>query len=208
MKIILINGPSRSGKDTAALAIKSLLSFPKFENFTFEFDRFSLPIKHAFAGLMGAMIDDFGNVEHYEEIKEQVIPELGVSYRQWQIDFSERFMKPLYGENIFGRLFIQRARDIDFNSTHGFEPVIVVPDCGFQIELETVLAAFDREDIALIRVMRPGFDFTGDSREYVSVQRGKEGNAFRCAYFPLVNKDLDLYRRDVQRVVSYFLKGE
>jgi hypothetical protein len=125
------------------------------------FDRFSMPCKRAFAGTVGAEIDMYGNVPGYEETKEQHIDWLGCSYRQWQIDYSEKFMKPLYGKDIFSRLFVER--NINKPSR-----AVVVPDSGFAEEAKPVADAFGLENTLLIRVHRPGCDFSKDSRSYIS----------------------------------------
>lgn len=161
-KIILLNGPPRSGKDTAASKIIPVFSFvdKKIVGGGVSFDRFSMPCKAAFAGTVGAPIDEFGHVPGYEETKDEVIPWLGCSYRQWQIDYSESFMKPKYGKNIFSRLFVHRNE----NST---SRAIVVPDSGFAEEAEPVAKAFGVENTLLIRVHRPGTDFSNDSRSHI-----------------------------------------
>lgn len=186
-KIILINSPPSSGKDTAAKHIYALaqrdstsrcdglgVPYPGTKIFL---DRMSMPIKRAFAGFMQAPIDEFGNVEPYEKTKEQIIPELGISYRQWQIDFSEKFIKPLYGERTFGQLFVARCQR---RFSKGIANLIVVPDCGFQIEIDVVYSAFNPADILLIRCHRPGFTFARDSRKYVRAPKG-------CAHFDPIN---------------------
>lgn len=150
-RYILINGAPRSGKDT--IAKNFICRYPK--NAIFE--RFSRPHKEAFAAMTKADIEEWFNVLPYENDKTAVIPWLGVSYRQWQIDFSEKFMKPLYGDDIFGRMLLERTR-------HFYDHVpVIVPDCGFQVEVDTFAAA----DCLLIRVERKGTSFEGDSRSHV-----------------------------------------
>jgi hypothetical protein len=169
-KILLFNGPPRCGKDTAAIRTMNKfteivwdhrampLLLPEGE---IKFDRFAMPCKLSFAGVTQApSVDRFGNVEPYESTKGDVIPWLGVSYRQYQIDFSEMFMKRCYGEDIFGRLFIQRNSNFRGRA-------IVVPDSGFETEVAPVAEAFGMDNILLLRIHRPGYDFTGDSRSYL-----------------------------------------
>lgn len=205
MKLILLNGPPRSGKDTAAGFILAEYG-PSVAIL-----RMSEPIKSAFAGMMLEYTQYEANSRvhaSFEENKDQQHPFLRVSYRQWQIDFSERFMKPRYGNNIFARLFLRNiqggwCKDAD---------VVVVPDCGFQIEFETLLAAFGPSDISLIRLYRQGYSFAGDSREYIDPSRDQDGTRipkppFRCNYTPLSNyNDLETFRRSVLNVVQPFLE--
>lgn len=156
MKIVLFNGPPRSGKDTAAKFIWNKSLYPVF-------DRMSMPIKKAFAATIGVNINAFGEVERYEAIKEQIVPVLGVSYRQWQIDFSESFMKPLYGEAIFAELFIDRMRG------HRKDSLVLVPDCGFNVEYETLVDHYGTDNVLVIKIHRPGCTFDGDNRNYLKV---------------------------------------
>lgn len=164
-KVIFFNGPPRCGKDTAA--IRTMNKFSQWHDRHddrdghIKFDRFAMPLKFGFAGIAAAdCVDKFGNVEPYESKKGEVIDWLGVSYRQFQIDLSEKFMKPFYGEDIFARLFIQR--NMNFRGK-----AIVVPDSGFVEEVAPIAEHFGMDNILLLRIHRPGTDFTGDSRSYL-----------------------------------------
>ncbi len=164
-KIILLNGPPSSGKDTAAKHIRKLLTN---DGERVALDRMSLPIKRAFAATMGLPIDEDGCVQPWESQKEIPIPDFGISYRQWQIDFSEDFLKP-YNATIFPVLL---ARRIERRFSRGIANLMVIPDAGFQIEIETLYSIFPPADILLIRCHRPGFTFQGDSRHYVRAPKG------------------------------------
>lgn len=158
-------------------------------------DRMSLPIKRAFAGTMGLPITEDGIVEPWESKKEEIIPEFGVSYRQWQIDFSESFLK-CYRQEIFVELLAARiARRFQKNIAN----LIVVPDCGFDIEIKVIYSQFDPKDILLLRCHRDGFSFQGDSRSYVRASSG-------CAVGDLLNDDKDTYLALVERVVKTWLE--
>lgn len=146
-RFILINGAPRAGKDTIGKYI-----FHTYGNVLFE--RFSRPHKEAFAALTDSEINEFFEVEGYEERKSERIPWLGASFRQWQIDFSETFMKPRYGNDIFGRMMVRRTC---------WDHTFVVPDCGFQIEVDCLRDY----DCILIQVARKGCTFVDDSRNYV-----------------------------------------
>jgi hypothetical protein len=159
-RIILFNGPPRCGKDTAA---RACMEAEDFNGHSRVFDRMSMPIKRAFAAMMGANIDRWGNVELFEAYKEDYNELLSTSYRIWQIEFSERFMKPHYGQNIFGRLFVNRQHRQHTNV------VTFIPDCGFDIEYTTLSNAFGPENVLVVKIYRPGTDFKGDSRSYLKV---------------------------------------
>lgn len=160
MNFILFNGPPRSGKDTAAKVVFSHILY-EHSKFVPVWEKFSFPLKRTFAGIMNIYCDTYGNVEYYEQYKEETVRPFDVSYRQFQIDLSEKFLKPVYGENIFGRLLLQRCHDrTDLNDT---SPIFIVSDCGFQIECDILRG----HNVLLIRMDRDGCDFSDDSREYV-----------------------------------------
>jgi len=81
------------------------------------------------------------------------------------IAYSEKFMKPLLGEDIFGRLLWQAVQDSSAD-------IILVTDCGFRVEVECLLAKLEqvgaRTRVHFVRLHRAGTDFTNDSRSYFS----------------------------------------
>lgn len=157
-KVFLFNGPPRSGKDSAAIHLTQ-----KGQG---HFEKFAFPLKSAFAAITSASIDDWGNVEPYESTKGDYIDWLGTTYRQWQIDFSESFMKPRYGEDIFGRLLVQRLNVSGGGSRFNHQAVFI-SDSGFLEEAKYVAREFGEDNVLLVRIHRPGYDFTGDSRSYL-----------------------------------------
>lgn len=164
MNIILFNGPPRSGKDTAATYL-----YENWESFEWSrgvawFLRMSSPLKRMFAAMTNSELDEYDNNLTYDRMKEDKLHFLnGKSYRQWQIECSEVFMKPMYGEDIFGRLFVNAVptRRIRVEETW------LVPDCGFEIEAETVAKLLPEYSVFLVQIHRKGYDFTGDSRGYI-----------------------------------------
>lgn len=197
-KIILLNGPPSSGKDAAARHIRNVFPEPVPGNGyrRLLLDRMSMPIKRAFAGTMGLPITEDGEVQPWESCKEEIIPEFGVSYRQWQIDFSERFMKLLYDDAIFGQLCVARIKR---RFSRNIANLIVIPDCGFKIEIEVLYQAFDPKDILLVRCHRNGFTFAGDSRSYVRAPSG-------CAIFDPINGLEHEYLAQIEAGVKCWLE--
>jgi hypothetical protein len=198
MKIILLNGPPGCGKDFAAKAL--VLHFCR--SMSVRWERFSRPNKHAFAGTIGV---EMANHQYpmqqpdvvlpYELEKEKVIDFLGVSYRQWQIDYSEKFMKPLYGQDIFAKLFLQR------NAVRLGEAnwLCVVSDCGFQNEYDVVSRALPIGDVFLINIQREGKSFAGDSREWVKPAPDAEP----CI---LLNRGDESFTKELLSVTDAWLK--
>ncbi len=196
-KIILLNGPPSSGKDTAAKHIRQMVlrsTFPQIS--VCILDRMSMPIKRAFAGTMNLPIDADGNVDYWEAHKEEIVPQFGVSYRQWQIDFSERFMKPIFDEAIFGVLLSARIKR---RFEKKIADLLVIPDCGFQVEIATLYHYFNPDDILLIRPHRNGFTFSGDSRSYVRAPSG-------AAVFDPINSLPEEYEKQIEAGVRCWLE--
>lgn len=179
--VLLLNGPPSSGKDTAALSLFNP-SRVRLGNYTPPVSdilhaKFSAPIKGAFAGMLGTEMDHRFRVEPYESKKEQVVAEVGVSYRQWQKDFSEKFMKPLYGESIFARILTAQLNSgiIETRNEKADFPFICISDCGFQIEVDYLFSnILQPARFLLLQLQREGCDFSIDSREYVKPVPGMD----------------------------------
>lgn len=170
MKLILLNGPPRSGKDTLGQGLIEHLTKQGYYAFH---EKFSAPLKTSFAGMMKRpMFKDF-IVGYWEDRKEHIVPGLGVSFRKWQQDMSERFMKPCYGQDIFGRLLHQRLIDKGVFDTNEKPAVAVITDCGFQVEVDYLLQHLTKADIIVFQIHRAGCTFEGDTRELVTNHKGE-----------------------------------
>lgn len=84
--------------------------------------------------------------------------------RQAMIDFSESFMKPRFGQKIFGQLLWKRCEE----QRHWYDH-FVVDDSGFAPEAEYVISQAGAANCVLIRLHRAGCTFAGDSRSYVTL---------------------------------------
>jgi hypothetical protein len=166
-RVLLFNGPPRSGKDASATIVADWL---RNHDLTPALDKFSRPIKCAFAGLFDPSLsmerDSFGELLTYADDKERLIPLLGVSYRQWQIEFSERFMKPRYGQTVFARLLAEEIMSCRADAS-GNPLYWLIPDSGFQTEANYLLEVLPPENIMIFRLEREGTSFAGDSRSYI-----------------------------------------
>lgn len=161
-KLVLINGAPRSGKDTLANLILSAYPGAKY--------KMTAPMDRALQTFFSFTDEEF--VFHREEAKDRPFPfavhPAARTFRQTLIHFSEEFAKPLYGEGIFGLL---AARFI--NSELHLKETVVISDCGFQAEVETLLEHLDPErEPIFVRLERKGCSFTDDSRSYISPPLG------------------------------------
>jgi hypothetical protein len=154
MKILFLNGPPRSGKDTVGAAVCSLLPHAEVAKFAGELK----DAVHAAFGMPNVPTD------HFEARKDVPCEEfLGKTPREVYIAFSERFMKPLYGEGVFGRLLVKTLRSMEAAGV----PLVAVTDSGFRAEAEEVLSVFP--EALLVRLHRQGTSFMGDSRSYIQL---------------------------------------
>lgn len=151
MRIIVFNGPLGSGKSTAARFLAGWLKQSGANVIT---DSFAAPMKHLISTLLGA--------KYMEMPKDVPVAELrGDSVRQFLIWFSEEVIKPRYGADFFGRMLLYRA----LRYADNLPDYVVVDDSGFDAEFGPV-----SEDATLIRVVREGCSYVGDSRGYLTVK--------------------------------------
>lgn len=152
LRVLLLNGPPRSGKDTLSRILTMRPSFTRVIE-----EKFAAPIKQHFADTWGVSLD-------WIEANKDNIFMYGVTVRQMLIDYSELYMKPLFGAGIFGKMMVNRLKEIE--EEYCETSVVVISDSGFAAEAGEVIEA--GHEVHLIRLHRSGFDFKGDSRGYLS----------------------------------------
>ena len=161
MKIIFVNGPPRSGKDTIAEILKK--EFPSHTHL----EKFAQPLKTAIPLTYGITIDDWKDNLDTPNNKDLRCSQLfDKTPREVQIEFSESFLKPLHGQRIFGQLAVRRIARVNFS---WFDSV-VISDSGFKEEALEVIREHGRENCCLWRVERQGCSFKGDSRSYLKAE--------------------------------------
>lgn len=158
--LVLLNGPPGSGKDFAAQTLMEA------EDISVSHHKFAEPLKDMACALLE--IDP----KTLEICKKQVVGLYGVTVRQIQIDLSEKYMKPCYGKDIFGKIAAERVSETMQLSDHfGEEPydLYVFSDCGFVDEVKHVIDLFGADNTLLIRLHREGHTFEGDNRSYIEL---------------------------------------
>jgi hypothetical protein len=154
-KIIFFNGPPGSGKDTAVEAL-GLTRSSFADDLKDRFDR------------------AFGITERPEGADKDLplpFPFEGVTYRQGLIAFSEKLMKPLFGEDIFGKLLLTEI--IDYEALLEIESgenvlLIGISDSGFAPEGRVLTEHYGKENCCVVQLWREGKDFSKDSRGYIN----------------------------------------
>lgn len=171
VKIVFVNGPPRSGKDTIGMVIAK--ESPRVVRVC----KFATELKervHAAYRLFDKRTRKPIAAEALESIKDHPQPFfMGRTPREVWIAFSEAFMKPLHGKDVFGRLLLSRLQYElaceDGLSAEKQTEAIVITDSGFQEEAAVIVRHFGADSCRLIRVHRHGHDFAGDSRDYVNL---------------------------------------
>ena len=151
-KVIILNGPAGCGKDTLARALVEM-GFAKgvasFKNPMFNI---------AMAALGQDAYREF--LDGYDDRARKEKPEgflNGWSRRQFMIAISEQLIKPVFGDDYFGKYLAGNLPDGD--------EVFVVSDGGFASEVAPIVAA--GHDVRIVRLHRDGHTFEGDSRGYL-----------------------------------------
>lgn len=153
MKILFLNGPPRSGKDTVGNYLRTHFAGCEVAKFAGE-------LKDAVHRAYNLNVP----TDHFETRKDQPCEEfLGATPRAVYIAFSERFMKPLYGQGVFGRMLVQTLQGMERAGVR----LVAVTDSGFREEADEVLKVFS--EALLVRLHRTGTTFQGDSRSYIQL---------------------------------------
>lgn len=172
-KIIFLNGPPSSGKDTLANHLVNT-----YENVVKT--KFATPLKEAAHTLLGI---DYPTIEPeyllnttyedlYEYAKEETSPDFfNLTPRQFYIKLSEEFLKPIGGQGVFGYIWLRRNRAFLDNAD-----LIIVSDCGFLHEIEPIIKHVQPiipDDIThnkcvLLRLHRADCNYSNDSRNYIN----------------------------------------
>lgn len=198
LSLILLNGPPGSGKDTAAEHILQL--FPTAVHM-----KFARPLKDAFVATFGYSRD------WIETNKDTRLLGFDMTVREWLIAYSEDFMKPQCGNDIFGVLAGREVLD-QLSPGSKAHRIFVFSDCGFTHEVNGLLAAlFDThvEDIRvqIIQLMRTGC--TWDSRAPIDFRLGAAWPELR-RFDPRHidnNGSLGIFSRRISETVEPFLRG-
>ena len=113
MKIVLLNAPPRAGKDTAAhglvTAFENQRAAERPQPYIVGHHKMSESLKRGAHALFGLDLSD----EYLEDNKDKPMPELmNKSPRQVYISLSEDYVKPHFGVQAFGWMFVNRLRNV------------------------------------------------------------------------------------------------
>ena len=196
-KIILFNGPPKSGKDTLADIIKLEYNYPKhqFKDRLYEI------------GSKIARMD----LETYKSIcSDRDIKDVNGAIRGWEgtprehlIYVSEDVIKPLFGDEYFGKTLADISSYIyGITGSGGLYGGIVVPDSGFMKELYPLCDITPMEgnpiEIHVVQLTKDGCSFEGDSRSYLD-KREMAGMTFSIN--PIFH-NIDVVHGDIEGTIK------
>lgn len=154
IRVIALNGPPGSGKDTVADWLTALEE-PIFHKTTF-----SLPLKLAHNAILNIADWEVNTID-----KDVPLPILNHQYtlREFDILLAEEFLKTHFGKDILVRLWFARLANYrpDISAIH------IICGVGFEEELQPLIDFFGAEAILIIQLEREGCSFDGDSRSYI-----------------------------------------
>lgn len=186
--LVLFNGPPRSGKDTAAERVLSTGAGAQHI-------KLSAVLKNMTHDLYGINRNRKIPVtfDHFEDVKDKPRQEFyGLTPRDAYINVAERLLKPVHGDTFFAEVTLKEFHESKQN-------IVVVSDLGFQLEYNYFRRKLPADQILVVRVDRPGTDFSKDSREYVK-------SKFEHTYHLVNNSTLDKYNQQVEELTEYILK--
>lgn len=178
-KIIILNGPASVGKDTIGNALAA--------NYKCIPTRFKRPMFEIAASILGDMaFSKF--ITAYDDRDQKELPRDflgGKTCREFMIWISESVVKPLFGNQQFGKLMSEHIKLCD----EGF--TFVCTDGGFPDEVIRLVE--EGHDVTLVRLFMDGKTFVGDSRDYIRIKESHfpDYDAYQEHDVHLINGDID-----------------
>lgn len=167
--VVLFNGPPRSGKDSACEII--MKHFPEVH-----YAYFKEVLYRESAKILGLDFNFWAKVCQNGDLKDSPMLTMSagetgalMTPRDILIYLAEKVLKPKHGKDFIARKTAETISDlIQFQREQSNEEaVIVVPDLGFDYEIDTVREMIPNAHVISVAIHRPGFTFEGDSRNYV-----------------------------------------
>ena len=157
---VVLSGPPCCGKDTIAKRIVE-------NNVGFVKHQFKDALYEHTAKYFQVDLDKFIHFASDRELKDsKSLAGLGGrTPRQALTHVSEDIYKPRYGDDYFGKAEARTVRELAGRLDKSF--TVIYPDGGFESEVPPIESEFDL--VIIVRLHRDGFDFTGDSRNYLNL---------------------------------------
>lgn len=177
-KIIILNGPPRCGKDTAAIAVTKNL-----KEYGCVHMKISQPLKDIARGVFGLPNNQL------EATKFTVIAGHPCSYVDAQIQ-TYQYLSKVYGADWLGQALVNKINATEF-------PYIVLSDGGRPADINPLIREYGPRNLMIIQIMREGCSFSGDIRSYISASP-------EVQIKPIINDDIVAYKLRVQQICEEF----
>jgi hypothetical protein len=149
-KIIVLNCPPRSGKDTIANEFAERNGF-KILSFKERLIEIALLVSNVSR-------EEWEN--RYENYKDVPWERLGhLSQRQYLIKISEEWVKPIHGKSYFGKIIAENASN--------YKGICILPDGGFEEEIIPLYEKY-ANNLLILQWSRSGCTFENDSRDWIT----------------------------------------
>lgn len=189
--VVLFNAPPNAGKDFAADYFNR-----KYGYYSASMKKFLYEATKLFYELSVSDMDMFSN----RLLKEKKTTRLGgKSPREALIHVSENVIKPLFGQDIFGRRAVE---DI------AVFPNVTFSDCGFVAEAITLIDSYPDAAIHLVEITADGCSFEGDSRSYIYNALNKAGYSDRINVTKIHNSKDELFLKDLNNLYMKIQRGK
>lgn len=175
MKVILFNAPPRAGKDIAVdylynhiTLYYNIITYNLFDYALVEHIKLAKTLKDGVHMLLG-----LGHLktDYYEAAKDTPSNAfMGATPRQAYINCAESFLKPMFGDDIFGNIFVNQLKKLQALETHKNEIIVLCSDLGFESEAKPIIKYVGADNILLLKLMRNGCDYNNDSRRDISLK--------------------------------------
>lgn len=207
-KVILLNGPPSSGKDTAAIILSNFIggksSRSSLTPYRVRMLKFADPLKRAAHALYGIPQSceyferEFGNIWKNEPQAEF----FGEKPRDVYVGLSEDFAKLRNGgKRHFGKI---AARSV---SLEKHDNCFIFSDSGFAEEAIPVIEAAGIANVIVYQLERPGCNFSSDSRGYIARELIQQFPKLRVQEIPNIG-DKMLFRTMLQAAAMTNLELE
>lgn len=180
-KIMILNGPPRCGKTTAAVAIEQYFSESVCKHI-----KLSEPLKLIASNVFGKSANEL------EENTDDVLSGMTMSFRDAQIHTFNQLI-PVYGEDWLGKWTV--------NSLHQYDQdFFVISDGGRSSEIMPFIRAIGPENLLVVQIMREGCSFINDIRSYITAPNVRTR--------PTVNRDIEDFKAEMIDFAGEFFSDE
>ena len=188
-KVLILNGPPSSGKDSLAEVMDIL-----FDAQRRSFKTHLVELTHCFYGINRGQWDEWYTTEGKEVPRQELDFQ---SCREALIFVSETVTKPNFGDGYFGQALLSSMPDDG--------SVYVLSDGGFPAEVKPFL---DRGyQVVVARLHREGHTFANDSRRYLTTAQfaGERSIIFTDEHFANYQNPAD-YHAKLERVATRLMQ--